>query len=190
MKKLFSLMTTLMMASTALMTLTSCDDDSRKAFTLDGTWTGTIGTYYSDRWGINGNTLHTAIHFNMTDPWGGNGYEVDYDTRTPFANYYYCEFTWSVNEGVIRIRYKDNWDEIRIYDYELEVGGYFQGYMDDGRTNNIYFRLHYDSRFDWSPYQGGPIYAPATRAATGENIVSGDGYFAKGIFAEKMKERE
>lgn len=187
MKQLFSLMTGILMAMTALTTLTSCDEDSRKAFTLDGTWTGTIGTYYSDRWGLTTNTIRTAIHFNMTDPWGGNGYEVDFDTRSPYAGYHYSEFTWSINNGVIRIRYRDNWDEIRIYDYNLEMGRYFEGYIDDGRTNDIYFRLHYENSFDWAPYQDG-YYAPAMRATTDENVVSGDGYYATGIFAEKMKE--
>ena len=133
MKKLFSLMTGILMVITALTTLTSCDDDSRKAFVLDGTWTGTIGSGYADRWGLTSNSIRTAIHYDMDSPWGGTGYEVDFDTRNPYAGYYYSEFSWSINNGVIRMRYADNWDEILIYDYNLEIGGYFEGYMDTGQ---------------------------------------------------------
>lgn len=152
MKKFSSLLTTLMIATTAIMTLTSCDDDSKKAFVLDGTWTGTIGTYYADRWGINGKSLHTAMKFDMTDPWGGDGYEVDFDTNSPYSHFYFSEFTWRISDGVIIIKYKDNWDEVRIYDYDLEIGGWFKGYIDDGKTKDIYFKLHYDNKFDWTPY--------------------------------------
>lgn len=188
MKKLFSLMTGILMVITALTTLISCDDDSRKAFVLDGTWTGTIGSGYADRWGLTSNSIRTAIHYDMDSPWGGTGYEVDFDTRNPYAGYYYSEFSWSINNGVIRMRYADNWDEILIYDYNLEIGGYFEGYMDTGHTKDIYFRLHYDSRFDWSPYQG-PVYAPAVRSTTNVPVVEGKGYRATGIFAEKMLEK-
>lgn len=153
MKKIFTLMT---MAVLTVTLFTGCDtvdnSDRREARTLEGTWTGTIDSYYTDRWGLVGNTYRTTMRFFRDNAYGGTGYEVDYDYRSPYDDYYYCEFQWTVDYGDIIIRYADSWNDVYICDYAL-YSDYFEGYMDDGTRRNIYFQLYYDGKFDWSRYR-------------------------------------
>ena len=113
MKKLY---TYFAMAMIAMTTLTSCDaieffedmEDRSEAYTLDGNWTGFIDTYYYDRWGLTGDNYRTTMHFERENAYGGWGYEVDYDLNSRYSDYYYCEFTWEVYNGTIRISYADS----------------------------------------------------------------------------------
>jgi len=84
----------------------------------------------------------------------GRGYEVDYDTRSPFYDYAYCEFSWSIVNGVITLLYDDSmWYPVYISNYSL-YRDYFQGYIDDGTRRDIRFRLK-NVRFQyWDTYQG------------------------------------
>jgi len=158
----------------------SCDKDSVKAFVLDGTWTGYIETYYQDRWGMTGKTFRTAMYFSQESLYGGYGYEVDYDTRTPYRDYYYSDFRWEVKDGVIYIRYADSWTPVRIYDYSLKLY-MFSGHIDDGTSRDIYFELEPNSKFDWGPYQRAYSHAP-TRGMNEQ----GGRYHASGVFKDKM----
>lgn len=155
-----------------VLTLAGCDKDSVKAFVLDGTWTGYLETYYQDRWGTTGKTFRTTMRFIQQGMYDGYGYEVDYDTRSPYQDYYFTEFTWRVSDGSIYIRYADSWNTVRIYDYTLNLAS-FRGYMDDGTSRDIYFDFSPTSNFDWSPYENW-----RTRSGAGEQ------FHASGVFAQ------
>ena len=110
MKKLFTYLT---MALVTVTMFTSCDElwrdseDREEAYTLEGTWTGYIDTYIYDRYGLSGDSYRTTMYFERENSYGGWGYEVDYDMYSRYDDYYYCEFTWEVYGGEIRIRYAD-----------------------------------------------------------------------------------
>ncbi len=161
MKKFFTYTTTIICSFLMMATFTSCDragywdyensTDRHEAYTLDGTWTGYIETYFRDRWGVTGNTYRTTMEFFRDNAYGGTGREIDYNTYDNYV-YYYCDFTWDVYNGVIRIRYADSPGNIvRIYDYALSAN-YFDGYMDDGTSRGIRFRLNYDGNFNWETW--------------------------------------
>ena len=165
------------MATMAMTIFTSCErlneaEDRHEARTLDGTWTGYIDTYYTDRWGLTGDNYRTTMYFERDNAYGGWGYEVDYDVNSRYSDYYYCEFEWEVFNGTIRISYADSWNDVYIRDYCLD-DYYFDGYMDDGTTKDIRFRLTYDNRFDGSPW-----HRTATRGAANDSKVKASGIFA------------
>ena len=208
MKKLSIL---LLAALAALMTLTSCDKDNMQAWTLDGTWTGYIDTYYADRWGWTGESYNTSMFFNKTNTYGGNGYQVDYNVNDPYRGYYYCDFVWDVRNGVIYIDYADSWNTVRIYDYTLNSSR-FAGFMDDGTHRDIRFSFVYNGRFDWGRYRGGYYYAPEQTRGTasadstvlqhegaepvimtredGTEVLVGNGFQASGEFLEALKAKK
>ncbi len=182
MKKIYTFLMTAMVALTSVTVLTSCDQDvydRQEARTLDGTWTGYIDTYYADRWGLTGDSYRTTLYFQRENPYGGWGYEVDYNLYSPRADYYYCEFRWEVYNGTIRIKYADSWSDVLIYKYFLD-DNYFEGYMDDGTSKEIRFRLSYDSRFDWGVYRASAYRAPAGKRAASQDSTT---VIAKGEFA-------
>lgn len=166
MKKFYTYIAMFMMMTM----FTSCDrefwadlEDRQEASTLSGTWTGYIDTYYYDRWGLTGESYRTTMYFERDNAYSGWGYEVDYDLNSRYSDYYYCEFEWEVYYGSIRIRYADSWNDVYINDYQLS-NNRFEGYMDDGTTKDILFRLTYDSRFDWGYWT-----RSTTRAAADSN---------------------
>ena len=118
------------------------------------------------------------MYFERIDSYGGVGYEVDYNMNSPYEDYYYCEFEWDVERGVIYINYADSWNEVAIYDYRLDANR-FWGYMDDGTSRDISFELLYTSSFDWAFYRSRYVH---TR--------SGDAprYHAAGEFAKAAAE--
>jgi len=152
----------LLTVAVALMTLSfsSCDPEEEYYYYSDaeyvrenlvGTWQGQISTYYRDRWGLTGSSYLTTLQFN----WDYTGYEVDYDTYSPYSDYWYCPFTWYVSgNGTIVIHYSGSYDDTYIYDYNI---GYsrFYGYMDDGYTDDISFSLSKVNDFYWDPYWSG-----------------------------------
>jgi len=154
-----------------------------EARTLEGTWTGTIESYYEDRWGLVGNFYRTTMCFHRNNAYGGTGYEVDYNYRSPYDDYYYCEFDWTVEYGEIIIRYADSWNNVYIYDYQL-YSDYFEGFMDDGTYRDIHFKLYYDGGFNWSPYRDyygydDFYYAPTRSVVNSRCHASGE--FAKAL---------
>ena len=164
-------------AITALMMLTSCEplmdwEDRHEARPLDGTWTGYVDTYYYDRWGLTGDSYRTTMFFERENSYGGWGYEVDYDLNSRYDDYYYCEFTWRIYNGVIRISYADSWNDVYISDYRLS-DSYFEGYMDDGTSTDITFKLRYDYSFDWGYWNSRAI----TRSTNDSTKVMASGKF-------------
>ena len=182
MKKIYTYLMMAMMAMTMPL-FSGCNEDEMEAWTLDGTWTGYIESYYHDRWGISGETYRTTMFFDKRNTYGGRGYEVDYNTRSRYDDYYYCEFEWTVINGEIRIRYADSWDDVYIYDYTLN-SRYFRGYMDDGTRRDIYFSLESDNSFDWDDYHHRYHYAP-TRGTAPDGMT----WHASGEFANKRPQR-
>ena len=166
MKKIFTYCTLFL---TAMTVLTSCErmndiEDRQEARTIDGSWTGYIDTYYEDRWGLTGDSFRTTMYFERENPYGGWGYEVDYDNYNRYEDYYYCEFTWEVY----------NWNDVYIHNYTLN-NDRFEGYMDDGTSTDIVFQLSYDYRFDWDYW----LTRGVTRGASGGKSVMASGKFAK-----------
>ena len=177
MKKMNTSLLMVLMLSTATMTMTSCQtEDQYEANTLiTGDWQGYLGTYYYDRWGLSGNTYETVIHFSSSGygSTSGRGYEVDYDTRSPFYDYAYCEFSWSIVNGVITLIYDESlWYPVYISDYTLH-SNYFAGYMDDGTRRDIRFKLE-NVRFGyWDTYRSyyyDDYYYSRTRSADSTDI--------------------
>ena len=113
------------------------------------------------------------MYFERENSYGGWGYEVDYDMYSRYDDYYYCEFEWDIYKGSIRIRYADSWNDVYVRDYSLS-SSYFTGYMDDGSSKDIVFKLNYDSRFDWSYWTRG-----ITRGTDDTPKVIASGKFAK-----------
>ena len=181
MKKLYTYMTMVMMTMTLF---TSCDieywedlEDRSEARTLDGTWTGYIDTYYYDRWGLTGDTYRTTMYFERETPYSGWGYEVDYDVNSRYNDYYYCEFKWDIYKGSIRINYADSWNDVYINDYRLNSTR-FEGYMDDGSSKDIIFRLNYDSSFDWGYWNTRSMTRSASTTTASTKVIA-SGKFAK-----------
>ena len=156
MKKIF---TYTVMALTALVMFSSCeDDDGYLATTLrNRDWQGYIGTYYQNRWRLSGDEYATVMRFESKDEFytSGRGYEVDYDTRSPYQDYAYCTFKWFIVDGEITLIYDDSkWSPIYIVDYHLS-GSRFYGYIYDGSNRKIKFDLTSDGTFDgWDTYRG------------------------------------
>ena len=205
MKKIYTYMMMVLMATTSTMSFTSCEteDQYEAEVLIAGDWQGYLGAYYYDRWGLSGNTYETVIHFcsNGYGATSGRGYEVDYDTRTPFYDYAYCEFSWSIINGVITLIYDDSmWYPVYISDYSL-YRDYFAGYINDGTRRNISFRLE-NVRFDyWDTYRNGyyydDYYYSRTRAAGNDSttvapdsipVVNNGKSISSGAFAGGMKE--
>lgn len=186
MKKIYTYIVMFMM-TTAM--LTSCDvefwedlEDRQEASTLSGTWTGYIDTYYYDRWGLTGNTYRTTMYFERDNAYSGWGYEVDYDLNSRYNDYYYCEFEWDIYKGSIRIRYADSWNDVYINDYRLNSNR-FEGYMDDGTSKDILFRLTYDNRFDWGYWSTRNYTRSANDSISNDSTTNGR-VIASGKFAK------
>ena len=157
MKKIYTYLLMVLMATTATMAFTSCEtEDQYEAEVLTaGDWQGYLGAYYHDRWGLIGNSYETVIRF-CSRGYGatsGRGYEVDYDVRSPYYDYAYCEFTWSVVDGLITLIYDDSmWYPVYISNYSLS-NNYFSGYMNDGTSRDIRFKLKNVRFDDWDTYR-------------------------------------
>jgi hypothetical protein len=156
MKKIFSSIMMLAMMMAAMTTLTSCEDeDDYIAQKLrDKDWQGTVDAYYSDRWGLSGSTYATVMRFESKGSWytSGRGYEVDYDTRSPYNDYAYCSFSWCiVNRDIYLIYDDDAWSVLYILDYGLNDNAFWGDIRDSSKR-----RIHFDftnSSFDgWGNY--------------------------------------
>lgn len=188
MKKLTTILAMTLMAVMTMTVFVSCDVDDEIGNTLSGTWTGRISTYYEDRWGLVGNDYRTTITFYQD----GTGEQVDYDVRSPYNDYGYSPFFWTVGNGVITLRYEDTkWKPVYIYDYDLSSYS-FRGRMDDGTHRDIVFNLSYNDRFDWNSYgQGGYIDDYGYGYSKVNNVITrssaGKKAEAKGVFAKENK---
>jgi len=181
MKKFTTIFKTMLIALTGIMTMSSCEDDAQEvAYTMEGSWTGYIDTYFEDRWGWSSDEYRVTFTFlrnsgNSYDyDWStsGRGIETGYNVNDRYKDYYQSYFTWYVDDDydgpVITIRYEDDpWNPVYIYDYRIS-NSRFSGYMDDGTNRDIKFDLYYDGNFN---YNGWRSYSP-TRS-TGKSVRSG-----------------
>ena len=147
------LKTFVMMAIVALLTtasFSSCRDEGI-ASSLDGIWSGnmysTYGSYtstYSEIEFIPDGALTTS----------GTGYWADYYNYTWGNRSYICNrITWTVKNGNIYVRFKDEGTEIVIYNYSLN-NRYFEGRLEDnGRTVSFSLTRISAPRYgSWSSY--------------------------------------
>jgi len=156
MKKIF----TYMMMTIVTMTLfTSCEEeDGYIATTLrNRDWQGYITRYYQNRWRLSGDSYATVMRFESKDEFytSGRGYEVDFDTRSPYRDYAYCSFKWFIVDGEITLIYDDSkWNPIYIRnDYYLSTSQ-FSGYILDGSYDPIRFEFYSEGDFaGWDRYR-------------------------------------
>lgn len=144
MKKFTTLLT---MAFIALMSisLTSCDEDSDIAYTLDGTWRGNMYVRYG-----NVDATYSVIRFDQNDGiYSGTGYWIDYFDRNYWHgnNYIANRITWTVRNRNIYITLLDENSDVVIYDYALGDRK-FSGYVKADNGNRAYFELSRDS-YNW-----------------------------------------
>lgn len=137
MKKFTTLLT---MAFIALMSisLTSCDEDSDIAYTLDGTWRGNMYVQYG-----NVDATYSVIRFDQNDGiYSGTGYWIDYFDRNYWHgnNYIANRITWTVRNRNIYITLLDEGSDVVIYDYALGDRK-FSGYVEADNGNRAYFDL-------------------------------------------------
>ena len=157
MKKTYSYLMMLLAMTAAMTVFTSCeDDDDYIAQQLrDCDWQGYIDTYYSSRWSLSGNTYETVMRFESKGVYytSGRGYEVDYDTRSPYNDYAYCTFKWFIVDGEITLIYDDDkWTPLYITRYTL-YSNRFYGYISDGTNRTIKFDLTNSGNFGgWGGY--------------------------------------
>ena len=144
MKKFTTLLT---MAFIALMSisLTSCDEDSDIAYTLDGTWRGNMYVQYG-----NVDATYSVIRFDQNDGiYSGTGYWIDYFDRNYWHgnNYIANRIAWTVRNRNIYITLLDENSDVVIYDYALGDRK-FSGYVEADNGNRAYFELSRDS-YNW-----------------------------------------
>lgn len=151
MKKIYTLITAMLIASMSITTLTSCqNNDEMVASYVDGYWEGDLTTsFYS----YMGNAyIYTQIEFVRNNRYGGDGVERDYDKRYQYRDSY---FRWTVEDEYIIIRYDDG---TQIYAYfngprhDID-GDVMQGVFRDSRNGRALaeFTLHRISYWydDW-----------------------------------------
>lgn len=157
MKKLMSILTTLLFALTAT-TLVSCDDDSDIAMTLEGTWKGNmqVSTYYD---GSYYQAVYSEICF-VQDPYSyasGTGYWIDYYQDSPWrSNRVANHIKWTVSNGCINVYFVEEGTSAQIYDYRL-YQGYFEGTIYYG-DQVVHFRLSQVSSPNWNSFSWGYDY--------------------------------
>ena len=144
MKKFTTLLT---MAFIALMSisLTSCDEDSDIAYTLDGTWRGNMYVQYG-----NVDATYSVIRFDQNNGiYSGTGYWIDYFDRNYWHgnNYIANRIIWTVRNRNIYITLLDENSDVVIYDYALGDRK-FSGYVEADNGNRAYFELSRDS-YNW-----------------------------------------
>lgn len=171
MKKIFTMLTMAMMA----LAFTSCEDEYI-ADTLEGTWTGNM--YISSEWdGRYYDATSTEVTF-LRDPFcftSGSGYWVDYYSNAPW-DYVANHIDWTVNNGVIRVYFREEGTSIEIRDYRLNHNRFVGTIYDSG--NLVDFELYNVSRpyGYWDDYRWGYdswyddyYYWARTRTADGDS---------------------
>ncbi|MBQ7424266.1 MAG: hypothetical protein IJV13_07030 [Prevotella sp.] len=113
MKKIYTTIMMMLLASVSLFTFTSCENsDEMVASYIDGYWEGNLTTnFYSFR---GTQYIYTQIEFARTNTYGGDGYERDYYNRYSYNESY---FRWTIENEYIIIRYDDG----------TEIYAYFNG---------------------------------------------------------------
>ena len=143
----------------AMAAFTSCEeeDDYIAQQLRDGDWQGYIDEYYSDRWGISGNTYATVMRFESRGAYytSGRGYELDYNIRSPHRDYACSSFKWFIVDGEITLLYDDDvWTPIYITDYSLG-SSWFRGRIYTPTNKRIKFEFENVAYDDWEYYRNG-----------------------------------
>ena len=157
MKKLYSKIMMLATMLAAMTTLTSCEDeDDYIAQQLrNGDGQGYIGAYYSDRWGISGDTYRTVMRFESKGEYytSGRGYELNYNIYSSHDDYACYSFKWFIVDGEITLLYDDDvWTPIYIVDYSLG-NSWFRGRIYTPTNQRIRFEFENKAYDDWDYYR-------------------------------------
>ena len=164
MKKLSTILTTVVALLLTTSLLTACDEDAQIAMTLEGTWQGRMYVY-TTYGGRDYYATSTQITFEG-DPfrWSrGTGYWVDYYSGAPW-DYVANHIEWRVVNRDIEIYFREEDTSLLIADYSLN-NNYFTGYIADG-DNDVEFRLQHIDSPDYSGYHWGYSYwSRQTRSA-------------------------
>lgn len=157
MKKIFSRIMMLATMMAAMTTLTSCEDeDDYIAQQLrNGDWQGYIGTYYSDRYSIHGDTYATVMRFESKGEYytSGRGYELSYNIDYPHTSYACSSFKWFIVDGDITLLYDDDvWTPIYIYKYSIGSSRFY-GYIHTPTNDRIQFDFENVAFNDWDYYR-------------------------------------
>jgi len=200
MKRLNSIIMTIVAGIMSMCMLTSCEDDAQEvAYTLEGSWTGYLDTYFEDRWGVSGDEYRVTFTFIRNGNYdydastSGRGIETGYNVNDRYDHYYRSTFSWYVdnsygaygNTPTIVITYDDDrWNPVYIYDYRIS-GSRFTGYMDDGTSRDIRFDLYYDDGYDYNAWRSGSR-SPSTRSIGGDSVkvIDNGKSVRSGVFAD------
>ena len=147
--------TGLMIALMALVTFTSCEDESIAA-TLEGTWEGKVFDYSEwdgNRYDIN----YSLLDFRM-DPFAtrtGWGYWVDMYVNGSRGHVSY-KIDWKVRDGLITIKFREDNTEYCIEHYRLTDNS-FSGTMYEYKNGNPVgkshdFSMRHTSSPNWDYY--------------------------------------
>lgn len=153
MKKFYTYLTMLLIASMTMTTLTSCDwwdEDEDIAYTLEGTWRGEmrIKSTYSGRTYY---ATYTEITF-LKDPYrysSGEGYWVDYYSDAPW-DYVANHIRWTVNLSDIDIYFREDGTHFTIRNYRLNNDRFTGTLYDNGQR--VDFSLYHTSAPNWNSY--------------------------------------
>lgn len=189
MKKLYKMMSVVMMVLFGAVLLVSCDEDIYVGSSLQGTWQGNLYSYAVTRRGqtITYPSVKSEVSFGA-NPFRirkGTGVWVDHFAGSAPWQYSVDHFTWTVADGVITLRFWSDGFVTSITDYSIS-GNYFTGYIDLGGQDGYQpFELYKVSdeniwnsyndgwygnggyMYGWDYYRdyyNGGYYAPATRA--------------------------
>lgn len=182
MKKMKTWMMMLIMIMTAGI-MTSCEEDRKLGFRLDGEWRGDFGMNYTieyrgQLYTYDSYDTYLVFYNDGIASSHGWGKQVDYYDYGPYE-YQYYRFNWYIRDGRIHITYPRNPElEVTIYNYRMSYSHFYGTFG----TSNISFDLRkltgdydwdyyysdysYGTRYDWNyGYYGGnyPYYSK-TRA--------------------------
>ena len=155
MRRFHTLMTMVAIAMLSFSVMSCETDDDDIAYSLQGTWRGTITSGY-DRYGGSSYYTQAQIEFYQ-DPYSyarGSGREVDYDSWgvTDIVDFYY-----EVRNRVIYMDYSDgshiaiyNWN---LYDYGDTFVGEFHDYYSGEYLASFRFYREYSWDYGWSKIQ-------------------------------------
>lgn len=197
MKKFTTIFKTMLIALTGIITMSSCEDDAQEvAYTLEGSWSGYIDTFFQDHWtgDIAGDEYRVTFTFLRNGDYdydsatSGYGYETGYNVNDRYHDCYQSRFYWQVdntNGGpVITISYTDDpWNPVYIYDYRIS-GSRFSGYMNDGTNRSIEFDLYYDGNFNYNNWRRGSYSKTRSDGTDSVKVIENGKSFRSGIFAE------
>lgn len=196
MRKLTTIFRTMLIALAGIFTMSSCEDDAQEvAYTLNGSWSGYIDTYFEDRWGERGDEYRVTFTFIRNGDYdygsstSGRGIETGYNLNDRYHDYYQSRFTWYVdnsyhNSPTITIVYDDDrYNPVYIYDYRISSSR-FSGYMDDGTNREIQFDLRYDGNFNYNNWRRGS-YSPTRSGDTDSvKVIDNGKSIRSGVFAK------